>query len=76
MKRSEMIQTIATELCHPHTSFMAWDKCLHLAEVILKRIEKEGMKPPSYMKPVVVELEDKQYLYTPSQNEWERENNT
>lgn len=48
MKRSEMIQNIASELIHPNTKFMSYDKALELAEIVLKRIEKDGMLPPGY----------------------------
>lgn len=46
MKRSEMIQIIASELVHEETKFMSFDVAQDLAEVILKRIEAEGMLPP------------------------------
>lgn len=47
MKRSEMIQNIASELIHPNTNFMSYDKALELAEIVLNRIEREGMLPPN-----------------------------
>lgn len=52
MKRSEMIQIIASDLVHEYTNFMPFDKVQELAEIVLKRIEGEGMLPPFYHKQV------------------------
>ena len=46
MKRSDMIKDIASELVCEYTNFMSFDKAQDLANVILNRIEKEGMCPP------------------------------
>jgi hypothetical protein len=48
MKRSDMVLDIASELVHEYTNFMSWDKAQELAEIILSRIEKDGMSPPPY----------------------------
>jgi hypothetical protein len=51
MKRSEMIENVASELVHEWTGFMPFDKAKQLAEICLNRIEKEGMrKPLKYIK--------------------------
>jgi hypothetical protein len=47
MKRSDMIQNIASELVHEYTNFMSFDKALNMAEIILNRLEIDGMQPPS-----------------------------
>lgn len=49
MKRSEMIQNIASELVHEWTGFMPFSKAQQLAEIVLKRIEKDGMQPPTIL---------------------------
>ena len=49
MKRSEMIEDIASELVHEHTGFISWDKAQELAETVLTRIEDSGMKPPNWL---------------------------
>jgi len=49
MKRSEMILNIASELVREESNFISWDKAQILAEHVLKRIEKEGMLPPSQL---------------------------
>ena len=41
-----MVLDIASELVHEHTNFMPFDKAQELAEIVLNRIEKEGMLPP------------------------------
>ena len=46
MKRSEMLLSIASELVHPHLGFPLWPEAQEMAEIILSRIEKEGMQPP------------------------------
>lgn len=46
MKRSEMIEIIASELVQEFTNFMMFNKAQELAEIILSRIEKDGMLPP------------------------------
>jgi len=46
MKRSEMILNIASELIHEHTNLIPFDKAQDLAEIVLNRIEKDGMLPP------------------------------
>lgn len=84
MKRSEMIQNIASELIHPNTKFMSYDKALELAEIVLKRIEEDGMLPPSCVKlksgltVSSVDVKNKVINYTQDQvlttvNEWEEE---
>ena len=45
MKRSEIILCIASELVCDLTNFMPFDKAQELAEIVLNRIEKEGMCP-------------------------------
>jgi hypothetical protein len=47
VKRSEMIQDIASELIQG-TNFIPWNTAQELAELVLKRIEKEGMVPNTY----------------------------
>jgi len=46
VRKSEMIQTIASELIHEHTNFMPWDKAQEMAEIILTSVEKKGMRRP------------------------------
>lgn len=46
MKRSDIILDIASTLVHTYTDFMSFDKTQELAELVLDRIEKEGMLPP------------------------------
>lgn len=48
MKRSEMVLNIASELVHSYTNFLSFDKAQELAELILSRIEKDGVLPPAY----------------------------
>lgn len=62
MKRSEIIMNIASELVHEFTNFMAFDDAQEMAEIVLKRIEKDGMIPPNNQK----------YDYTIT-NSWEPE---
>jgi len=47
MKRSEMILNIASELVHEYTNLMPFDKAKELADIVLTRIEREGMYPPA-----------------------------
>lgn len=47
MRRSEMIQEIASQVVMEHVE-IPWDKAQRLAEIILKQIEWHGMLPPSY----------------------------
>lgn len=51
-----MILDIASELVHEYTNFMSFDKAQELAEIILNRIEKEGMRRPLHYKRVDDEL--------------------
>lgn len=46
MKRSEMVLNIASELVNDLTNFMPFDKAQCMAEIILTRIQKDGMIPP------------------------------
>lgn len=46
MKRREMVENIASELIHELTGFMSWNRALDMADIVLSRIEKEGMTPP------------------------------
>jgi predicted kinase len=46
MKRSEMILIIASELVHEFTNFMDFDDAQSMAEIVLARVEDEGMLPP------------------------------
>jgi hypothetical protein len=57
MKRSEMLLDIASELVHEHTNFMPWSKAQQMAEIVLSRIEREGMKPPMAEVPPYQELD-------------------
>jgi hypothetical protein len=50
MKRSEMIQIIASECVCSQTKFMSFDRAQQLAEYILARLEAEGMVPPQIFK--------------------------
>jgi hypothetical protein len=45
MKRSEMVENIASELVIFYPKFN-YDVALELADIILIRIEKDGMLPP------------------------------
>lgn len=55
MKRSEMIQNIASELVCEQTNHISWDKAQEVAERVLARIEKDGMTPPPSLKPIPYE---------------------
>jgi hypothetical protein len=46
VKRSDMIQIIASELIDPDLGMPNWSIAQEIAEAILKRIETEGMLPP------------------------------
>ena len=46
MKRSDVILAIASELVHSDINFVPFNKAQEMAEIILNRIEKEGMLPP------------------------------
>ncbi len=45
VKRSEMLENIASELVRQELGFPSFDKCQLMAEYILTRMEKEGMCP-------------------------------
>jgi hypothetical protein len=45
MKKSEMIESIASELCAE--CFLTWSEAQAVAGVVLDKIEKEGMIPPA-----------------------------
>jgi len=85
MKRSEMVKEIAMLLGTMNTANVS-DKILKAeADWLLMMIEKQGMLPPGYMKPIPVEEDGKQYPLipgdfkyngvwcTPGVNEWEPE---
>lgn len=71
MKRSEMIKNIASELIHEYTNFMSFDKAQELADVVLIRIEQEGMLPPSAKFKDPGHFSGDEFEY--SLNEWEPE---
>lgn len=66
MTRNEMIQNIASELVHEYTNFMSFNKAQAMAEIILARIEQEGMLPPE----AVVDNGQDGKMWS---NEWEEE---
>lgn len=70
MKRSEMIEDIASELIREESNFISWDKAKILAKYVLKRIEKEGMLPPFRNKTWETENE----IHSVFESEWEPEN--
>jgi hypothetical protein len=47
MKKSEMIEDIASEMIREEINFPSFNKAKIVAEHILNRIEKQGMLPPS-----------------------------
>jgi len=67
-----MIEDIASELCHPYSTeiFINFDKALEIAEIVLNRIEKEGMLPPEYN---MNEGSGKYKIPSCYTNEWEPE---
>lgn len=85
MKRSQMVLIIAESLIEPHYP----DDPEKEASCILRRLERYGMLPPGYMKPIPIESNGKQYPLvpgdfqndnniwcTPGVNEWEPEDET
>lgn len=50
MKRSEMIQIIASDLIREALDNPHWNVAQEIAEIILKRIEDQGMVPPQIFK--------------------------
>lgn len=73
-----MIKNIATEIIL-NIHIVPWNIAQEQAEIILNRIELEGMKPPGYMKPIDNPLipgdfkNEKGQWCTPEVQEWEPE---
>jgi hypothetical protein len=57
MKRSDMIQDIASYIiigcCDNDISPMAYDKAQNIAELVLEKMENEGMTPPYTYNPII-----------------------
>ncbi len=89
MKRSEMVNKVAFLVAQSKGNLPVSSNDLFIASVILKELEKEGMKPPGYMKPIPFESDGNQYPLipgdfkndkgiwcTPGVQEWESEDDS
>jgi hypothetical protein len=70
MKRSDMVLNIASTIVM-HDITITFDKAQEMAEIILERIEKEGMLPPEIKCTDPGHFEGDSFKY--EINEWENE---
>lgn len=86
MKRSDLIKELALEMQNWMTAPSSDNDYLYEAGFVLNFLERKGMAPPGYMKPIPFESDGNQYPLvpgdfqnekgtwcTPGQQEWEPE---